>query len=173
MLRAPGGLTTLVLHGPEGAGKTRLLFELFGARPELPVEVLDVAEVGPMDLFAEINRSAAVRQVLVLEARIAPQRWYREAENVPPDLLSRLHASPQFHLDRPGADALFAVLCADLSLHGHKLNDAEARMVADRLPRHFGAPRAFCRALDRAGRQPSRRALLNWALERVHVAPKD
>lgn len=173
ILRAPGGLTTVVLHGPKGAGKTRLLMELCASEPDLLLEVVDVADAEPMEVFAEINRAAAVRQVLVLEAQRSPARWFEGDETVPPDLVSRLNAVPSLGLERPGADALLPVLLADLSLHGHKLNETEARMVADGLPRHFGAPRAFCRALDQAGRQASRRHLLNWALERVHLAPTD
>jgi hypothetical protein len=64
------------------------------------------------------------------------------------------------------------VLLADLAQHGHVLSEREAREAVAGLPRHFGSPRAFCRALDQAPATRSRRALLQWAAERADPAPR-
>lgn len=157
---APSGLTTIVLHGPAGAGKTRLLEET-----PLDAVPLPIADAGPLEIFAEINQAAAAREVMILEARNPPDCWFEDVDDVPPDVRSRLGAIPQVPLDRPSGDALLPVLLADLALHGHRLSENEARRVADVLPRHFGAPRAFCQALDGPGPKAARNHLLVWAIQ--------
>jgi len=149
MAEASGGLTTLLLTGPEGAGKTRLAAEVLAANPSVDGVCLPVAGIPPLDLFAEINSAAASGGVLVLESRRPPEKWFLDHINaVPPDLTSRLAAAPRLTLDLPGGSALLRALRADLELHGHRLGHAAMKQVAGDLPRTFEAPRAFCRALD-------------------------
>lgn len=168
LTRGGGALSTVLLLGPEGAGKTRLLIEAIEADPPLSLEMVEAETNEPLALFAEINRAAAAGDLLVIEARCPPDRWY-DAASVPPDLLSRLQAMPRIELDRPGPDALLPVLLDELRVHDHHLGETDIRWVLDRLPRHFGAPRAFCMALDQGGGVGSRRELLRWAAERSHV----
>ncbi|NNU16349.1 hypothetical protein HK107_08455 [Parvularcula sp. ZS-1/3] len=171
--RAVGGLTSVILTGPAEAGKTRLLEELLLSGRATEFEVLTVAEVAPLELFAEINRCASAGMALVLEARQPVSRWYQDREDeVPPDLTSRLGALPVVTVERPGVEGLLPALVADLDAHGHRLNESEAAWVAGELPRSMAAPRRFCRALDRAGGKEPRRALLQWAVEQAHLRPE-
>ena len=164
------GLTTVLLTGPQGAGKSRLLEEVAAAEPDLRFQVLDVDDAAPMNVFAAINKAAAERSGLVLEGCGPVHRWFETyGDDVPPDLHSRLGAAPHVRLDRPSALAVSQVLAADTALHGHSLREDELLALAEDLPRDLGAPRRFCQALDRADRSLNRRALLRWALERAHV----
>jgi hypothetical protein len=166
-----GGLTGIVLRGPSGSGKTRLLEELSFAVP-IHFEVIAAHEADAMDLFGEINRTAAAGQVLLIETRSASAKLFGEGE-APPDLLSRLGALPEVVLDRPGEEALLEALRADLLLHHQTLKPREIAQTAARLPREFGAVRRFCRALDRVpgGRNSAER--LNWAMERAQQTGGD
>ena len=169
--RAASGLTTVVLVGPQGCGKTRLVDEL-NAEADQRCDALDASEVDPLVLFALINSAAAERRTLVIEARSPLDRWFPQQGDVPADLHSRLTAAPLVAIDRPAADDLQAVLVADLHCHGHRLPESDLTLVADRLPRDLGAPRQFCHAFDLADQRLSRREQLRWALEKVHVAPQ-
>jgi hypothetical protein len=169
MKASPSGLTTVIVIGPKGCGKTRALREAQRSATPLDAVTLDTGDIGPLDLFGEINRAAAARIPLVLENRKSLRRWFEEHDDVPPDLLSRLGAVPLLPLDRPQAGDFIAPLSADLALHGLRLSAPEIASVAERLPRDFGAVRAFCEALDQAPPHFSRRELLQWGAEKVHV----
>ncbi len=104
----------------------------------------------------------------MLEARTGPAKLFDE-KTTPPDLFSRLAAIPHLTIDRPGWEGMVPILLADLAVHGHLLSEKEIREAAFALPRHLGAPRLFCRALDQAPPGLGRRATLKWALEQAHV----
>ena len=169
------GLTTLLLVGPHGAGKTRLLTELLLSEPQVDFEVLDIDQTSPLETFAEINRSAAARRCLILEGRGQPSRWFdQHRQEVPPDLRSRLAAAPVVRLSAPPLKALVSVLKAEVALHGQRVpSGKELEEVAYTLPPDFGAPRRFCQALDRAEKGLNRRDLLRWAAESAHVRPAE
>ncbi|MEO1042897.1 MAG: hypothetical protein AAFX52_11450 [Pseudomonadota bacterium] len=169
--RAPSGLTTILLIGAQGAGKTRVVDEFDPVSSDETCDALDVHGLDPLALFGLINSSTAERRVLVIEARVPPVRWYPRETDIPPDLQSRLSAVPIIELDRPSAMDLQSVLAADLRLHGQRLSDSDLDYVVDRLPRDLGAPRQFCRSLDLVDQRLVRRDQLQWALEKVHVAP--
>ncbi|MEO1657530.1 MAG: hypothetical protein AAFR65_07395 [Pseudomonadota bacterium] len=169
--RASGGLTTVLLIGPQGSGKTRLVDELDPASQAEACDAVDASEMDPLTLFGLINSAAAERRTLVVEARVPLARWYPGQLDVPADLHSRLAAAPVVELDRPSGPDIHAVLAADLQLHDQRLSEPDLVFVADRLPRDLGAPRQFCRAFDLADQRLTRRELLQWALEKVHVAP--
>jgi hypothetical protein len=139
-----------------------------GANP-LDAARISIEGATALEVFAEINRAAAARLTVILEARKPAARWIAEAEDVPPDVVSRLTAIPELRLERPGPEALEPPLAADLACHGLRLEAAEISSVAKRLPRTFAAPRLFCRALDSAPAALSRRDLLQWGTERVHL----
>ncbi|MEM9810642.1 MAG: hypothetical protein AAF788_05390 [Pseudomonadota bacterium] len=168
--RAESGLTAVVLDGPSGSGKSRLVQELGGDLDGLPLMSVDVQETAPMELFAAINACASAREMLVIEAREPMDGWLEGANHAPLDLVSRLQSVPRLHIDRPSAEALIPILSADLLLHGYRLSQDDVSFVTDRLPRHFSAPRQFCQNFDCSGAHTPRRERLQWALERVHVA---
>lgn len=170
--RQQGRLTTVLLVGPRGAGKTRLLLEA-DAMP-LDLEVVDAENLRPLDLFADINRCASRSQLLLIEARTDLDRWFAgDEKGAPPDLLSRLEAAPLLSLERPGPSALLPVLLDDLAAHGERLRPGEVEWVVEQLPRSFSAPRAFCRALDAAPAGLARQRMLQWAVEQAHLRPAE
>ncbi|NRA28862.1 MAG: hypothetical protein HRU11_01270 [Parvularculaceae bacterium] len=171
MVEARGGLTTLLLSGPEGCGKTRMVEEVLASNPSVDGMCLPIKGIAPLDLFAEINSAAASGGILVLEDRRSPDKWFlHDPTNVPPDLTSRLMAAPRLTLDRPGDSALLRALRADLELHGHRLSHAALKQAAGSLPRTFHAPRAFCRALDATPLGLALPERLELALEKSHAA---
>lgn len=168
MAQAPSGLTAIFLHGPGGSGKTRLAEEV---KTALPVQSLLVSQTDPLEAFASVNAAAAARSLLLLEARVPLNRlqdiW---PEPIPPDVTSRLSSLPQVSLDRPPLESMEGLLVRELKLHGQNLSKADAEWTASALPRDFSAARRFCQALEMSPRQNTRREMLQWAVEKVHVA---
>jgi chromosomal replication initiation ATPase DnaA len=161
----PRGLTAILLKGPQGSGKSRLLEEAaFGQG--LDFEVVAAHETGPMELFAEINRSAAAGQALLIEARGSIAKLYSK-DDLPPDLHSRLSSLPQIRLEHPTETELASALRLDLILHGQALKPKDMALATAELPRNFAAVRLFCRALDRAPSEGTAAQRLRWAIERA------
>lgn len=169
--RASGGLTTVLLIGPQGAGKTRLVDELEPSSSDVACDALDASEFDPLSLFGLINSAAAERRTLVIEARSPLSRWYPGQLDVPADLHSRLLAAPVVDIDRPSEEDLNSVLSADLKSHGQRLSEADLSFVTGHLPRDLAAPRQFCQAFDLVDQRLNRREQLQWTLDQVHVAP--
>ncbi|MEM9838796.1 MAG: hypothetical protein AAF830_06520 [Pseudomonadota bacterium] len=173
IIEALGGLTTIIVVGPKGSGKSRLIEETLSDQSDIDALTLLADDLDAMDLFGEINSAASGGGALVLEARTPPETWYRdEKAPAPPDLHSRLTAAPQVVLDRPSADALVPLLISDLKRHGQRLSETELKQVAEMLPRHYGAPRAFCTALDAAPTAMKRREQLQWAAQKAEIGSR-
>lgn len=167
---ARGGLTVIVLTGPAGSGKSRLAREVLDSADDIDAVLMPVSDLDPLDLFAEINTAAAAGGVLLLEDRRALARWFTKGgPEAPPDLVSRLSAAPKVSLESPGPESLRPLLLADLAEHGHRLSERELAFVTGALPRDFGGPRRFCRALDRSDAGMTRLERLKWSVEQAHV----
>ncbi|MCQ8185237.1 AAA family ATPase [Parvularcula maris] len=161
----PRGLTAILLRGPQGSGKSRMLEEL-ALSEGLEFEALPAHDTPPMELFGEINRCAAASQALIIESREETGRLF-SFEDVPPDLHSRLASLPELSIDRPSEEELSAALAADLMLHGQSLKPRDLAAAARQMPRNFAAVRLFCRALDRVPALGTSAQRLSWAMERA------
>jgi chromosomal replication initiation ATPase DnaA len=167
---------SVVLVGPEGAGKTHLATiwaSVAGARVvsakniaafELPAMLatgaLVVEDAGPgvdeRALFHLINLAREEDAFMLLTTRSLPSAW----QTVTPDLNSRLRAIPTASLQAPDDAMLRGVmvkLAADRQL---VLDDSLVSYIADRIERSFAAVRSAVIALDkeslRQGRAPNR-----------------
>lgn len=160
----PGPVT--VLTGPPGSGKSHLLAvwtSAQGARlldgPGLRVADLDAridscravavdspeAMPEPDALFHLVNMMRERGGRLLLATRRAPARW----QFGPPDLRSRLAASPQAVLGMPDEDLLAAVLLKQLDDRKLLPDPAVIRYLTDRMPRSFAAVRRLAELIDR------------------------
>ena len=156
----------LVLHGPEGAGKTHLanlwlgragggrlleaaalvdadLAELV-AQP-LAVEGVDqgVDETTLLQLF---NRAMEAGAGLLLTGRTAPAGWPIHL----PDLRSRLLSLPVAGLALPDDALLRAVLAKLFADRQLKVDDRVLAYLPTRMERSFAAARALVAAVDKA-----------------------
>ena len=153
----------LLVHGPDGAGKTHLL-HVFAARhhaallpaqavrrleppPDAAALAIDDADsvADPRSLLHIMNAAAERGMPLLLSARMAPAHWPPSL----PDLASRLRATTSVALSLPDDDllrSLLARLLADRQLPvPEKLQD----FLLARLPRTGGALREAVARLDR------------------------
>jgi chromosomal replication initiation ATPase DnaA len=153
----------LVLHGPEGAGKTHLA-RIFAARsggrqlapgdlapgapPELPrTLVLDPAlpvadEVALLQLY---NRQRERGGHLLLTAREPAAHWPLAL----PDLASRLRAAPTVGLAAPDDGLLAAVLVKLFADRQIAVGDEVVGYLVRHMERSFAAARRLVAALDR------------------------
>jgi len=157
---------TVLLRGPEGAGKSHLAAiwaRQAGARMVSP-RALDGAEVpaalatgalvlenlaeGRFDeaaLFHLLNLAREERAYLLITSRSAPATWRIEV----PDLASRLRALPIVALTSPDDALLRAVI---VKLFADRQIDADESLVsflANRIERSFAAARTAVARLDR------------------------
>lgn len=153
----------LLVHGPDGAGKTHLL-HVFAARhqaallpalavrrleppPEAAALAIDDADsvADPRALLHLLNAAAELGIPVLLSARTPPASWAIAL----PDLASRLRATTSVALSVPEDDLLrplLARLLADRQLRvPEKLQD----FLLARLPRTGGALREAAARLDR------------------------
>ena len=180
----------LLVHGPDGAGKTHLL-HVFAARhhaallpalavrrleppPEAAALAIDDADsvADPRALLHLLNQTAERGMPVLLAARLPPAVWAIQL----PDLASRLRAITTVALHVPEDDLLrplLARLLADRQLRvPEKLQD----WLLARLPRTGGALREAAARLDRLslaeGRHVSR-AMAARVAEDLGEAPED
>lgn len=170
---------TLILLGPEGAGKSHLAAiwaREAGARTlsprslssaEVPIALATGALVlenlgerafDEAALFHLLNLAKEEHAYLLITARVAPGAWRIEL----PDLVSRLRALPVVTLEPPD-DALFRAvivkLFADRQL---AVDEGLVGYLANRIERSFAAARSAVAELDREAlrrKRPVTRAL--------------
>ena len=147
----------LVVHGPEGSGKTHLAQAWrarSGAVPpseELPGRawVLEDADRTAPDetaFFHLLNRVAEARGHLLITARVPPARWNLRL----PDLASRLRALPAVALGMPDETLVEAVLVKLFADRQLRVSPETVRYVARRLERSLAQAARVSEALDKA-----------------------
>jgi chromosomal replication initiation ATPase DnaA len=152
----------LVVHGPEGAGKSHLgrIFEArWGAlRPDpaaLPSPaaighgctlIIDPAEPVPEEraLLHLYNAVAEARAHLLLIARRPPAAWDLRL----PDLISRLRATPAVAVGPPDDELLAAVLIKLFDDRQISVETALIDFLVRRMERSFAAAARLVEALD-------------------------
>jgi chromosomal replication initiation ATPase DnaA len=158
----PGG--RLLVHGPEGAGKTHLL-HVFAARhnaallpahalrglvplPEAPALAIDDADDAPdaRALLHMLNTAAEHGVPVLLSARTPPAAWRIAL----PDLASRLRAVTTVPLGLPEDDLLRPLLARLLADRQLRVPERVQDFMLARLPRSGGALREAAARLDRA-----------------------
>lgn len=191
LIEAPGGLPggRLVIHGPEGAGKTHLA-AIWAARrgaawpdpdrlaadparllaPEAPVRlVLDGAEAlaggpGETALFHLLNHLDARGGEILLTARAPARDWGL----VLPDLASRLTAAHHVPLAAPDDALLAAVLVKLFADRQVQVAPEVITWLVRRMERSFAAARAIVARLDAEAlrrRSPITRSFAQAALD--------
>ncbi|MFY9238613.1 MAG: chromosomal replication initiator DnaA [Roseovarius sp.] len=159
----------LVLHGPEGSGKTHLTHvwaALSGATitaatdlttadiPTLaaaPVAIEDADRItgnpeAERALFHLHNLCLAEGHSLLITARTAPSRWSLAL----PDLASRMEGTPAIGLDAPDDALLSAVILKQMADRQIIPTPGTIPFLARRMPRSFAAVADIVAALDRA-----------------------
>jgi chromosomal replication initiation ATPase DnaA len=147
----------LVVHGPEGSGKTHLAQAWrarSGALPlseDLPgkawlLEDADRARLDETALFHLLNRVAEARGHLLIAARTPPARWSIGL----PDLASRLRALPAVGLGIPDETLVEAVLVKHFADRQLRVAPETVRYVARRLERSLAQAAKVSEALDKA-----------------------
>lgn len=155
----------LVLHGPEGAGKTHLVHLWLGRANGLRIEG---ASLAGRDVAALASRALAVEDVdrgvdeeallhlhnrametgagLVLTGRTAAATWPVRL----PDLRSRLLALPSMGVAPPDDALLRAVLAKLFADRQLKVDDRVFAYLPTRMERSFAAARSLVAAIDKA-----------------------
>jgi chromosomal replication initiation ATPase DnaA len=165
---------SLVLIGPEGAGKTHLATiwaSVAGARVisaknigafEVPAMLatgaLVVEDAGPgideRALFHLINLAREEDAFVLLTTRISPAAW----QTITPDLNSRLRAMPTASLQPPDDAMLRGVMVKLAADRQMILDDGLVSYIADRIERSFAAVRSAVIALDKESLRQGRAA---------------
>ncbi len=154
----------LVIHGPEGAGKSHLAEawrERSGALrleadalagqalPALAEHALVIEDldrgVDETALFHLYNMMAEAGRFLLLTARVAPVRWPLRL----PDLRSRLLAAPAVALQLPDEALIGAVLVKTFADRQIRVSEEVILYLLSRMERSFAAVQEIVAALDR------------------------
>lgn len=161
---------SLLLVGPEGAGKSHLASiwaTLAGAwvvtngdieagassAEAMVLEDLDQASVPEPALFHFLNAARERDAFLLITARTPPDLWRLGTR----DLLSRLRLAPVMRLEAPDETLLRAVLVKLFVDRQLVVDDSVVDYLALRLDRSLGAARRLVDALDRASLASQRR----------------
>lgn len=147
----------LVVHGPEGSGKTHLAQAWRARSGAVPLSeelsgrswVLEDADRTAFDetgLFHQLNRIAELRGHLLITARVPPARWSIRL----PDLASRLKALPAVGMGMPDDALVEAVLVKHFADRQLRVAPETVRYVARRLERSLAQVAKVSEALDKA-----------------------
>jgi chromosomal replication initiation ATPase DnaA len=147
----------LVVHGPEGAGKTHLAQAWRVASGAVPLsedmpckawlfEDADRVRFDETALFHLLNRIAEARGHLLVTARTPPARWNIRL----PDLASRLRALPAVALGAPDEILVEAVLVKHFADRQLRVTPDTVRYIARRLERSLARVAQVSEALDKA-----------------------
>lgn len=150
----------LVLHGPEGAGKSHLAAlwlaragavrarpDSLPADPQAPVLIEDIGpDLDEKALLHGYNRLAAAGRSLLITGRLPPAAWSLDL----PDLRSRLLALPVAAVALPDDNLLRGLL---VKLFGDRQLRVDERVIdylIPRMERSYSAARALVAAIDQA-----------------------
>jgi chromosomal replication initiation ATPase DnaA len=147
----------LVVHGPEGSGKTHLAQAWRARTGALPLSddlsgnawlLEDADRSAPEEtaFFHLLNRVAEARGALLITARTPPSRWNVRL----PDLASRLKALPAVALGMPDETLVEAVLVKHFADRQLRVGPETVRYVASRLERSLAQVARVSAALDKA-----------------------
>lgn len=147
----------LVVHGPEGSGKTHLAQAWRARSGAIPLSedlpgkawlLEDSDRAGPDEtaFFHLLNRIAEARGHVLITARTPPARWSIGL----PDLASRLRALPAIGLGMPDEILVEAVLVKHFADRQLRVAPETVRYVARRLDRSLAQAAKVSEALDKA-----------------------
>lgn len=168
----------LVLHGPDGSGKTHLA-EVWRARTDADVLALDAPDAGDDAIAAAhgkmcwviegaewarddramlhmFNSVAERSGHLLVTARQPPARWGDRL----PDLMSRLRAAPTVALASPDDTLIAALLVKQFADRQIPVGDDVVTYLVTRIERSFGAVQSIVTAIDQAALAQKRRVTL-------------
>lgn len=139
---------TLVLVGPEGAGKSHLL-RLFGLRWGEAVAIFDDADAPGRDeaaMFHAWNAAQAGGAGLLLAARTPPAAWNIDL----PDLRSRLATAALAGIDAPDDALLAEIVAKAFRARGLLVSPIVINYMISRIERSFAAAASAVAAIDAA-----------------------
>jgi chromosomal replication initiation ATPase DnaA len=145
----------LVIHGPEGCGKTHLAQvwrQLSGAPESSVVEDADRLE-DDVGLFHAFNSHAEQGTHLLLTARTPPARWPDRL----PDLISRLAASPTVEIGPPDDTLIAQILVKLFADRQLDISEGVLPYLVSHMERSFAAARRLVAAADAAALAAKRR----------------
>ncbi len=139
---------TLVVVGPEGAGKSHLL-RLFTDRHPDAVHIFDDADTPGRDetmMFHAWNAAQAGERGLLLAARTPPADW----NVLLPDLRSRLSAAGTVHIEAPDDVLLAEIIAKSFRERGLRVSPIVIEYMVQRIERSFAAAASAVAAIDAA-----------------------
>jgi len=139
---------TLIVVGPEGAGKSHLL-RLFAGRYPGAVRIFDDADAPGRDedaMFHAWNAAQADGPALLVAARTPPGEWRVRL----PDLASRLGAAGVVHIDTPDDALLAEIVAKSFRERGLRVSPIVIEYMIQRIERSFAAAASAVAAIDAA-----------------------
>lgn len=139
---------TLIVVGPEGAGKSHLL-RLFAGRRPGAARIFDDADTPARDetaIFHAWNAAQAEGPALLIAARTPPGEW----DIGLPDLRSRLAAAGIVRIDAPDDALLAEIVAKSFRERGLRVSPIVIEYMVQRIERSFAAAASAVAAIDAA-----------------------
>lgn len=162
---------TLVLVGPEGAGKSHLL-RLFARRCGDAVAIFDDADAPGRDeaaMFHAWNAAQAGGAGLLLAARTPPPAWGISL----PDLRSRLAAAALASIDAPDDALLAEIVAKAFRARGLRVSPIVIDYMIPRIERSFAAAASAVAAIDAAALAGQRGVTVPLVRDALRVGETD